>query len=149
VALGAAAGCGDGDDGPTGPNADLAGQYDVVQVNDDTTPPFTVFQGVVQGSAISVEILSASFTLDADGGYTSRATSRFTLNGRSQGDDVAPTQAGRYTVAGNTITFDPRGDEADEPSYTATRDGDALTIAQTNVNPLTGAPIAVRLVARR
>ena len=150
VALAAAAlGCGGDGDGGTGPNADVAGQYEVVQVNDDTTPPFAVFAGAVQGNAVSLELLSASFTLDGDGGYTSRATTRFTLNGQSGGDDVEPAQTGRYTVSGSTITFNPQGDDADEPNYTATRDGDTLTLSETQLNPLTGAPITITLIARR
>lgn len=127
----------------------VASRAIAARVNDDATPPFTVFDDVVEGTRYRLDLVSGSFTLDADGSYVSRATIRVVVDGRSLGDEVSPPQTGRYTLSGSTVVFDPAGNDPDEPNFEAARDGDTLTLTQSDVNPDTGAPIAITIVARR
>ena len=138
-----AAGC--GGDGGTGPDGDIAGRYDIVRVNDDTTPPFLLFEETSEGSTLTFELTSGSFDLDDDGTYVSRATVRFLVDGQSQGTEPAPPQTGRYTVSGSTVVFDPTGTDPDEPNFEAEHDGGTLTFS--GVDSDTGA--AVTIVAQR
>ena len=141
----AALACGD-DDG-TGPGGGVAGTYTIVQVNDDRTAPFTVFEGTEQGISYRFEIVSGTLTLRGGGEYTSVGTSRLTFNGQSGGNETS-SQSGGYTVSGSTVTFDPAGNDPDEPTYTATYADGALTLSQTEEGP-TGAPVTITVIARR
>ena len=147
VALAPIAALACGDDDGTGPGGGVAGTYTIVQVNDDRTAPFTVLEGTEQGISYRFEIVSGTLTLRDGGDYTSAATTRITLNGQSGGSEPS-TQTGRYTVSGSTVTFDPAGNDPDEPAYTATYADDALTLSQTEDGP-TGAPVTITVVARR
>jgi hypothetical protein len=148
VLLWSAAGC--GGDGGTGPNEDVAGRYEIVRVNDDVTPPFTLAEGTDEFGSYAVQLVSGSFTLDADGTYVLRLTARFLENGRPLGgDEVVPPQLGRYRVSGDAVVFDPEGNDPDEPDFEADRDGDTLTLTQSDEDPDTGLPITVTIVAQR
>lgn len=142
-------GCGGDGNGGTGPDTEVAGRYDIVQVNDDTTPPFTATAGSAEGSTFRLDVVSGSTTLASDGSYTAALTMRFTLNGASRGDEPVPTERGSYIVNGNTITFDPAGTDADAPNFTATRDGDTLTFRDVRAGSALGLTTAVTIVARR
>ena len=135
-----------GGDG-TGPGDGVAGTYTIVQVNDDRTAPFTVLEGTEQGISYRFEIVSGTLTLRGGGEYTSVGTSRLTFNGQSGGNETS-SQTGRYTVSGSTVTFDPAGNDPDEPTYTATYADGALTLSQTEEGP-TGAPVTITVIARR
>ena len=147
VALAPIAALACGDDDGTGPGGGVAGSYTIVQVNDDRTAPFTVFEGTEQGISYRFEIVSGTLTLRGDGDYTSVGTARLTFNGQSGGNETS-SQTGRYTVSGSTVTFDPAGNDPDEPTYTATYADGALTLTQTEEGP-TGAPVTITVVARR
>ena len=148
LAMVAAAGCGD-DDGGTGPGDGIAGTYNIVRVNDDATAPYTVLAGTLEGVAYRFDIVSGSLTLHGDGSYTSTSTTRITIGGQQQPDDGSAPQTGRYTVSGSTVTFDPSGNDPEEPNYTATHSGDSLTLSTTEESPNGGAPITITVVARR
>lgn len=136
-----------GGDGGTGPGGDVAGAYTIVQVNDDRTAPFTLFEGTEQGISYRFEIVSGTLTLRGDGDYTSVGTTRVTFNGQAGGNETS-SQSGRYTVSGATVTFDPAGSDPEEPNYTATYADGALTLTETEEGP-TGAPVTVTVIARR
>ena len=147
AALLAAVAC--GGDGGTGPNSGAAGRYNIVRVNDDSSPPFTVFEGTIEGVVLRFEILSGSIDLRSNGSYSSVATTRVLVNGVSQGQETGPEQTGSYQVSGSTVTFDPAGNDPEEPNYTGTLDGNTLTLSESGIDPDTGIAMTITVVARK
>lgn len=133
----------DDDDGGTGPGNGIAGRYSIVEVNNDNSAPFVALEGTEDGHTFKIEIVDGQLDLDADGSYSSEGSMRITFDGQTQTDESS--ESGSYTVSGNTVTFNPAGNDSEDPNFTATRNGNSLTMTQTDAE----LGIELRIVARR
>jgi uncharacterized lipoprotein NlpE involved in copper resistance len=111
-----AAGCSDS----TGPGDSLAGTYSLRTVN-NTQVPVTV----ISGGGYSLEVLSGSIALDAQGNYTGTVRYRETDVGQApvQYDD---TIYGYWTLSGNTLTLT---DSQTGDQYFGTVSGSTITLS--------------------
>jgi hypothetical protein len=94
-----AAACGDS----TGPG-DVAGTYDLRQVNSDQTSPFLLFQD----GDDRLELVSGEFIVRTDGTFRSTLVVRETFGGTTFPDDESIAN-GTYTLDDNDITFEEDG----------------------------------------
>ena len=119
AAVVAAAACG-GDSG-TGPAPSINGTYALKTVNSSPLPYALPDDGTGK-----VEIVADSYSLAADGKYTSVTQIRVTPTGGAT-TDLTVDSKGTFTRSGNSVTLT----DADDPTnvITATVDGTNLTIS--------------------
>ena len=141
AALGLTA-CGGDDDGPTGGGSGIPGTYIIRSLDGpaglDQAAPFTLFEGVIEGSTIKAEILSGSLTLASGGTYTGTQVVQFTIDGEvSDFFSGTNNDAGTYSVSGTTITLianddpeDPDDNDVADRTTTGTISGGAITVSE-------------------
>jgi hypothetical protein len=91
--------CGD-EDGPTGPNVEASGTYQLSTVNGEALP-FTL----AQDGADMIEVIDGQIELHANGTFTDSTTFRLTDAGSATTE--AEVYTGSYSQTGNALRFTP------------------------------------------
>ena len=132
VTLGGALGC--GSDKSTGPNANVAGTYNIVSTNGpagpDNSAPFVLFNSTLGLDTYRIQIPSGTLTLNADKSYSGAGTVDVYVNNELQPDlgDDAFSSGGTYSVTGNTVKLTPT--DGSDPITATFSGGNTLTISE-------------------